>query len=54
MHRIITDLAVIDVTEEELVLRELAPGISAREIQEKTEPRLLIPSDVIEMSFAAA
>jgi 3-oxoacid CoA-transferase subunit B len=54
VHRIITDLAVIDITEEGLVLRELAPGISAREIQEKTEPRLLIPSDVIEMSFAAA
>jgi 3-oxoacid CoA-transferase subunit B len=54
VHRIITDLAVIDVTPEGLVLRELAPGVSAREIQEKTEPRLLIPSDVIEMSFAAA
>ncbi len=54
VHRIITDLAVIDVTAEGLVLRELAPGVSAREIQEKTEPRLLIPSDVIEMSFAAA
>jgi 3-oxoacid CoA-transferase subunit B len=53
VHRIITDLAVIDVTAEGLVLRELAPGVSAREIQEKTEPRLLIPSDVIEMSFAA-
>ena len=54
VHRIITDLAVIDVTAEGLVLRELAPGVSAREIQEKTEPRLLVPSDVIEMSFAAA
>ena len=54
VHRIITDLAVIDVTAEGLVLREIAPGVSAREIQEKTEPRLLIPSDVIEMSFAAA
>ena len=54
VHRIITDLAVIDVTAEGLVLRELAPGISAREIQEKTEPRLLIPSDIFEMSFPAA
>jgi 3-oxoacid CoA-transferase subunit B len=54
VHRIITDLAVIDVTAEGLVLRELAPGVSAREIQEKTEPRLLIPSDVLEMSFPAA
>jgi 3-oxoacid CoA-transferase subunit B len=54
VHRIITDLAVIDVTPEGLVLRELAPGVSAREIQEKTEPRLLIPSDIFEMTFAAA
>jgi len=54
VHRIITDLAVIDVTAEGLILRELAPGVSAREIQEKTEPRLLVPSDIVEMSFAAA
>ena len=54
VHRIITDLAVIDVTAEGLVLRELAPGVSAREIQEKTEPRLLIPSDIFEMSFPTA
>ena len=54
VHRIITDLAVIDVTPEGLVLRELAPGVSAREIQEKTEPRLFIPSDIFEMTFAAA
>ena len=54
VHRIITDLAVIDVTAEGLVLRELAPGVSAREIQEKTEPRLLIPSDIFEMSFPSA
>ena len=30
----------IDVTPEGLVLRELAPGVSAREVQEKTEPTL--------------
>ena len=54
VHRIITDLAVIDVTAEGLILRELAPGVSAREIQEKTEPRLLIPSDIFEMTFPAA
>ena len=54
VHRIITDLAVIDVAAEGLILRELAPGVSAREIQEKTEPRLLIPSDIFEMTFPAA
>ncbi len=51
VHRIITDLAVLDVTPEGLLLRELAPGVSAREVQEKTEPTVRIPSDVIEMSF---
>src|SRR6202789_1073506 len=35
VHRIITDLAVLDVTPEGLVLRELAPGVTAREIQER-------------------
>jgi 3-oxoacid CoA-transferase subunit B len=54
VHRIITDLAVMDVTPEGLVLRELAPGLSAREVQEKTEPTLQVPSDITEMSFPEA
>jgi 3-oxoacid CoA-transferase subunit B len=49
VHRIITDLAVIDVTDDGLLLRELAPGISAREVQEKTEPTLKVLSDVGEI-----
>jgi 3-oxoacid CoA-transferase subunit B len=53
VHRIITDLAVLDVTAEGLVLRELAPGVSAREVQERTEPTLVIPHDVFEMRLSA-
>jgi len=54
VHRIISDLAVLDVTPEGLVLRELAPGVSAREVQERTEPTLRVPPDLTEMVFPAA
>jgi 3-oxoacid CoA-transferase subunit B len=46
VHRIITDLATIDVTPDGLVLREVAPGISAREVQELTGPTLKVGSDL--------
>ena len=36
VHRIITDLAVFDVTDAGLVLRELAPGVTREEVEEKT------------------
>jgi 3-oxoacid CoA-transferase subunit B len=52
VHRIITDLAVLDVTPEGLLLREIAPSVSAREVQAKTEPTLRIPSDIIEMQIS--
>jgi 3-oxoacid CoA-transferase subunit B len=41
IDRIITDLAVIDVTDEGLAVRKLAPNVTPEFVQSKTEPTLL-------------
>ena len=53
VHRIITDLAVLDVTPDGLVLVERAPGLSPAEIQDVTEPRLVVRGDVPEVGAGA-
>lgn len=48
---IFTDLAVIKVTPEGLVLMETAPGVTAEEVQACTEARLIVSPNLTEMAF---
>jgi 3-oxoacid CoA-transferase subunit B len=43
VHRIITDLCVLDVTDHGLVLRELALGVTEDEVREKTGAPIHLP-----------
>ena len=42
VQRIITDLCVIDITADGLVLVELAPGVTEEEVRDKTQPHLTV------------
>ncbi|MET8975490.1 CoA transferase subunit B [Streptomyces sp. NPDC004539] len=46
VDRIITDLGVLDVTPEGLVLVETAPGVRAGEIIEKTAAKVHVPEEI--------
>ena len=48
---IVTDLAVIEVTENGLLLKELAPGVTLEQVQAATEPQLKIAEDVKEFEI---
>jgi acetate CoA/acetoacetate CoA-transferase beta subunit len=43
---IITNMAVIEVTPEGLVLKEIAPGLTIEDVQNATEPQLIIAEDL--------
>jgi len=48
---IVTELAVIDVTPEGLVLRELAPGVTLEAVQKLTEPKLRVAQNLKTISL---
>jgi 3-oxoacid CoA-transferase B subunit len=51
VRKVVTDLAVLDITERGFELRERAPGVSIDYIKERTAGRLVIPDDVPEIVF---
>ncbi|GAA1796452.1 MULTISPECIES: CoA transferase subunit B [Brevibacterium] len=46
VERVITDLAVLDVTGDAFTLVELAPGVTVEEVKEKTGAEVVVPDDV--------
>ena len=51
VKKIVSELAVIDVTSDGLVLKERAPGVSVEVIKKSTAARLIIPGDISEMKL---
>jgi acetate CoA/acetoacetate CoA-transferase beta subunit len=50
---IVTEMAVIEPTEQGLVLRETAPGVGVEDVKAATEARLTIMGEVSEMRFGS-
>ena len=50
VNRIITDYCVLDVTADGLELIEVAPGVTAGQVQEMTEPQLRVRGDLKEIA----
>jgi 3-oxoacid CoA-transferase subunit B len=51
VKRIVTDLAVVDVTQDGFKLIERAPGVSVQQIVNATEGRLIVEGDIPEMNI---
>jgi 3-oxoacid CoA-transferase subunit B len=48
---LVTDIAVIEVTDKGMVLKEVAPGWTPEEVQSLTEPKLIIDPDCHEIEL---
>jgi acetate CoA/acetoacetate CoA-transferase beta subunit len=53
VNLIVTEMAVIEPTEQGLVLKETAPGVTVEQVVAATVGKLIVPSNVPTMSLAA-
>lgn len=49
VNYIVTEMGFMEVTKEGIVLREINPEFTVEQVQEATEPTLIIPEDIKEM-----
>jgi len=52
VKKVVTDLAVLDITDQGFLLKELAPGVSVEMVKNATEGRLTVDDNVREMPLA--
>jgi 3-oxoacid CoA-transferase subunit B len=52
VKKIVTELAVLDITENGFKLLERAPGVTVEEIVSKTAGKLIVEGDIPEMKFS--
>ena len=48
---VVSELCVIDVTDDGLVLKELRPGVTVQDVQRLTEPKLILAGEPKQMEF---
>ncbi len=51
IKHVLTDLAFMDIDNGRFILRELAPGVTSEDIIRLTAAEVVVPDDVVEMSF---
>jgi 3-oxoacid CoA-transferase subunit B len=51
VNTIVTELSLIEVTRQGLVLKELRPGITVEDVQRLTEPKLVVEGEIGRMTF---
>ncbi|MBA4196398.1 MAG: succinyl-CoA--3-ketoacid-CoA transferase [Chitinophaga sp.] len=51
VKKVVTDLAVLEITDKGFLLLETAPGVSVEEVKQKTLGRLIVSNDVKEMKI---
>lgn len=51
VKKVVTNLAVLDITSDGFLLKERAPGVSVEEIKNATAGRLIVPQEVPEMKI---